>query len=438
MSYVFVLDTTKQPLNPVHPGRARLLLKQGKAAVFKRYPFTLILKHSVDQPAVQPLRLKIDPGSKTTGLAIVNDSTGDVMWAGELTYRGEQIKRALASRRAARRSRRQRNTRYRPARFQNRSRRTGWLPPSLESRVANIVTWVRRLVRLTPIAVLSQELVKFDLQAIQNPDIEGIQYQQGDAAGYEVRELVLERWNRTCAYCDRGNLPLQLEHIHSRARGGTDRLSNLTLACEACNIAKGTQDIREFLKDQPERLARILAQAREPLKDASAVNATRWALYERLKAMGLPVETGSGGLTKYNRTTRTLPKAHWLDAACIGRSTPAHLCIRHISPLLITAVGRQQRQLCLVDRHGFPRTKAKQRRTIQGFQSGDIVCAVVPTGKRTGHHEGKVAVKASGYFSIATGTGVVTDIAYRFCRLVHRSDGYSYQVKGGRDFLPTV
>src|SRR5512135_2060242 len=113
MSQVFVLDTHKQPLDPVHPGRARLLLKQGKAAVYRRYPFTLILKRKVEQARLHPLRVKIDPGSKTTGLALVNDVSGQVVWAAELSHRGEQIKHTLDKRRAVRRGRRQRHTRYR-------------------------------------------------------------------------------------------------------------------------------------------------------------------------------------------------------------------------------------------------------------------------------------------------------------------------------------
>ncbi len=95
MSQVFVLDTTKQPLNPVHPGRARLLLKQGKAAVYRRFPFTIMLKRAVEQPALHLLRIKVDPGSKTTGIALVNDVSGEVVWAAELTHRGEQIQRDL-------------------------------------------------------------------------------------------------------------------------------------------------------------------------------------------------------------------------------------------------------------------------------------------------------------------------------------------------------
>jgi len=95
MSKVFVLDTNREPLNPVHPARARILLREGKAAVYLRFPFCIILKAGVEQPLLHPLRLKIDPGSKTTGLAVVNDANGEVVWAGELAHRGEQIKRAI-------------------------------------------------------------------------------------------------------------------------------------------------------------------------------------------------------------------------------------------------------------------------------------------------------------------------------------------------------
>ena len=128
MSNVFVLDTTRQPLTPVHPGRARLLLASGQAAVFRKYPFTLILKRVVEHPEVHPLRLKIDPGSQTTGMALVDDPSGEVVFAAELTHRGPAIKHALDQRRAVRRGRRQRNTRYRPPRYHNRRRHSGWLP----------------------------------------------------------------------------------------------------------------------------------------------------------------------------------------------------------------------------------------------------------------------------------------------------------------------
>ncbi len=435
MSQVFVLDANKQALNPIHPGRARLLLKQGKAAVYRRYPFTIILASAVEQPTLHPLRIKVDPGGQTTGIALVNDPTGEVVWAAELTHRGEQIKRDLDKRRAVRRSRRQRKTRYRKPRFDNRHKRTGILPPSLESRVCNVLTWVRRLMRLCPVSAISQELVRFDTQALEHPDIEGGEYQHGTLKGYEVREYVLLKWNHQCAYCDARDVPLELDHVQPRSKHGSNRVSNLTLACVACNQRKGNRDVREFLQDDPARLAHILAHLKAPLRDAAAVNATRWALYERLKALGLPVEGGSGGLTKYNRVMRGLDKTHWLDAANVGRSTPASLIIKDIVPLHITATGHGSRQMCRMDKYGFPRTGPKQHKRVQGFQTGDLVRAVVTGGTKQGTFVGKVAVRTRGVFNITTAQGVVTDIHHRWCRLIARADGYTYQ-QGKEAALP--
>ncbi|GHO79942.1 hypothetical protein KSD_77130 [Ktedonobacter sp. SOSP1-85] len=192
MSNVFVLDTLKQALTPVHPGRARRLLATGKAAVYRTAPFTIILTREVEHPAPAPLRLKIDPGARTTGLALVDDAGEEVVWAAELTHRGAAIKKALDTRRAVRRGRRSRKTRYRAPRFANRRRRAGWLPPSLLSRVENILAWVTRISRVAHVSALSQELVRFDLQKLECPDISGIEYQQGTLFGYEVREYCLE------------------------------------------------------------------------------------------------------------------------------------------------------------------------------------------------------------------------------------------------------
>jgi hypothetical protein len=143
----------------------------------------------------------------------------------------------------------------------------------------------------------------------------------------------------------------------------------------------------------------------------------------RLLAVGLPVETASGGLTKFNRKARSLPKTHWLDAVCVGRSTPAHLRgWQDLVPLAITAQRQQRRQMCLVNEHGFPRTKAKGPSRVQGFKTGDMVKAVVLGGKPKGTHVGKVAVKARGYCTVAG----VPDVPVRYCRLLQHADGYVY------------
>ncbi len=437
MSKVFVLDTNKHPLNPVHPGRARMLLSHGKAAVLKRYPFTIILKSAVESPVVEPLRIKLDPGSKTTGIAIVNDTSGEVVFAAELTHRGEAIKKRLESRRVVRRGRRQRHTRYRQPRFDNRrNKKRGWIPPSLGSRVCNIVTWVKRLRRVCPINALSLELVKFDMQAMENPNISGVEYQQGTLYGYEVRQYLLEKWGRHCAYCGKTNIPLEVEHINPRSQSHDDRVCNLTLACAPCNQQKGKQDIRVFLAKKPDVLAHILAQAKAPLRDAAAVNTTRWMLYEQLKALSVPVECGSGGRTKYNRVSRGLGKVHWLDASCVGASTPEQLHLASVVPLLVTANGHGSRQMCLMDKRGFPRSGPKQAKRVKGFQTGDIVKAVVPSGVKSGTYVGRVAVRATGSFNITTKEGkTIQGISHRYCTALQTCDGYSYQ-KGEAAFPP--
>ena len=415
MKRVFVLDTNKQPLAPCSPRRARLLLRRGKAAVFRRYPFTIILMRAVMEAQRQPLRLKIDPGSKTTGLAIVNDATGEIVFAAELTHRGQQIKARLQARRAIRRNRRQRKTRYRRPRFLNRRRPEGWLPPSLESRLANILTWVNRFRWLCPIGAVSQELVRFDTQLLENPEIAGTAYQRGELAGYEVREYVLEKFQRRCAYCHAENVPLEVEHIIPKSRGGSDRVSNLTLACRACNQQKGHRTAAEF--GYPE----VAVQAKTPLKDATAVNATRWALYRGLQASGLPLEVGTGGRTKWNRTRQGLPKAHWLDAACVGASTPNRLQTDGLQPLQIVASGHGTRQMCGTDRYGFPIRHKSRAKSFQGFQTGDLVLAVIRTGKYAGTHIGRIAIRFRPSFRL---NGF--DVHPKQLTRLQRSDGYAY------------
>lgn len=418
MQSVFVVDTDKSPQAPIHPAEARKLLSAGKAAIWRHYPFTIILKEKRGE-APTTCMVKIDPGSRTTGLAIV-DGFGRVVWGAEFQHRGQQVRDALLSRRSLRRSRRHRKTRYRPARFNNRRKPTGWLPPSLESRIANITTWVKRLRQLCPVTSLAMELVKFDTQALVNPEIKGLEYQQGALVGYEVREYLLEKWSHKCAYCGATDVPLQVEHILPKSRGGGDRVSNLTLACGPCNQRKGNQTAAEF------GFPHLHLHAQRPLKDAAAVNATRWALYRRLQASGLPIEVGTGGRTKYNRTKLGLPKAHWIDAACVGESGAGVQVDISLKSAVIRATGHNSRQMCRMDKHGFPRTGPKQARRVKGFRTGDLVKAIVPTGKNVGTHIGRVAVRASGSFRI----GKVDGVAARYCQRLHHADGYDYLTKG--------
>ena len=421
---------------PCHPARARKLLKNGKAAVYRCDPFTIIMTHRVGGD-LQPVEIKFDPGSRTTGIALVVhfDRGSEVIWAGNLNHRGSQIKRNLNSRRAIRRSRRNRKTRYRPARFLNRQRPKGWLPPSLRSRVNNVKNWMIKLERKAPLIQIAVETVRFDTQKLQKPEISGVEYQQGELAGYELREYLLEKWGRQCAYCGAKNVPLEIEHIQARSKGGTDRVSNLTLACIPCNFDKGNKDIKDFLKRKPKRLKKIQAFATAPLRDAAAVNATRYAIGNALKGFGLPIIFSSGGRTKFNRIKLGYSKDHWIDAACVGESGGKVVISQAITPLIITAKGRGSRQKCSMNQYGFPRTGPKKHKRVKGFQTGDIVKAIVTKGKKIGTYIGRVMVRASGSFDIGSGEDRVSSISYKYCQLIGNTDGYEYSCPSKNDII---
>ena len=418
---VFVLATDKTPLMPCHPARARELMREGKAAVFRRYPFTIILRQPTTD-GTQPVALKIDPGSQTTGMAIVvTGKRGNrVVWAAELTHRGKAIRASLESRRALRRGRRNRKTRYRKPRFLNRKRPMGWLPPSTLSRVLNVQTWAKRLKILTPLSGLSVERVRFDTQKLRNPEIEGVEYQQGTLQGYEVREYLLEKWNRQCAYCGKKDVPLQVEHMHPRSRGGSNSVNNLTLACQPCNQKKGSRTAAEFGHPQ------LTARAARPLADAAAVNATRYRIVDELATLGLPIETGSGGRTKYNRTEQGYQKAHWIDAACVGDSGEKVFLLECLKPLRITATGHGSRQMCRTDKYGFPIRYRPRAKSFMGYQTGDIGEAKVPVGKYAGTHRGRITIRHRPSFVLCNARGVRVELHPKYLRRIHRQDGYAY------------
>jgi len=402
------------------------LLGSGKAAVWRSVPFTIILKVAKPDAVPAPLTVKIDPGSQTTGLALV-DASNQVVFAAELTHRGQAIKSALDTRRMLRRGRRGRKTRYRAARFSNRARAKSWLPPSLQHRVDTTLTWVQRFRRWAPVASLALERVKFDMQQMSNPDITGAEYQQGTLAGYSAREYLLEKWGRKCAYCGIEHVPLQIEHIKARANGGTNNIANLTLACEPCNRRKGTQDLAVFLKAKPEVLKRILSQLKKPLTDAAAVNATRNKIHDALLNTGLAVETGTGAQTKFNRSLQGYPKAHWIDAACVGESGATVTLSPEHQPLLIKAMGHGNRQTVRTDKFGFPCAKAKSSKTVLGLKTGDLITLEQPKGLYAGSYKGRVtAIKSSTNYLSLTVNKKQTWFSAKLATRLQSADGYQY------------
>lgn len=434
-NYVFITDTRKKPLMMATPRRARELLNKGKAAIFRRYPFTLILKQEVK--AVKPsLELRIDPGSGFTGFALVTPRN-QVIWGMELEHRGSQISQSLTKRAGFRRSRRSRNTRYRQKQF-NRCRPSGWLAPSLMHRVQTVETWIERICRYAPVASIAIEKVKFDMQKMENPDIQGVEYQQGTLAGYTLREALLEHWGRKCAYCGVENVPLQIEHIKPRSRNGSNRFNNLTLACQCCNQTKGSQPVGEFLADKPDVLKKIKAHCKKSLSNAAAVNATRNKIFEVAENTGLTVKAGSGALAKLIRGKSNLPKAHWIDAACNSLNLkPVTLITKQ--PLIVTCKGHGNRQAVRCNASGFPAIVVKKdkrgkkvvatvrpKQVYTHAQAGDIVNVALDKDRKH--------IKAGSYTArvktpTAKGVEVKIDghrVSSNLFSFVHRHDGYDY------------
>lgn len=434
---VLVLDTNRKPLMPCYPARARKLLDSGRASVFRRYPFTIILHdRTVEESQLQELELKIDQGSKTTGLVLVvhGEKSSTVALAAHIEHRTD-IKSKLDSRRAVRRSRRQRKTRYRQARFLNRTKPKGWLPPSLLSKAENILNWVDRFAKLTPLTQFALETAKFDIQKLENPDIQGAQYQQGRLFGYaDKKAYLLERENRCCIYCGvhASQVKMEIEHVIPKSKGGADSLNNLVLSCQACNQAKGNQDVQTFLKGKFSVLRRVKAHLKASYKDAAHTNSIRLYVMNKLRtmaeAMGATLNVGFGSTTKQNRLLLGLPKDHWIDAAvCTENGNTVQVCTE-LKPLVIKAVGRGSRQFCRMDKYGFPRTSPKPRsKNFFGFKTGDIVKVVLPeTSKYMGAHTGRIAVRSSGYFDMAK-TKQKINFHHRYAKVVQQADGYVYE-----------
>lgn len=395
---------------------AKKLLKANKASVFKRYPFTIILKKECIPNCENNIQIKIDPGSKTTGLALLKND--QLIWAAQLNHRGSLIKKKLDSRRACRRLRRNKQ-RYRKPRFLNRKRPEGWLAPSLKHRVLTIMTWVKRLISSCSITSIAMELVRFDPQKLEHQNISGVEYQQGELVGYEVREYLLEKWGRNCTYCQKENVPLQVEHIVAKSNGGSNRISNLCLACEKCNQKKGKKSIEQFLSKKPDLLNMILSRAKKPLKDAAAVNSTRWHLFKTLKKLNLSLATGTGGQTKFNRSKFNLEKTHFYDAACVGQIDSLEILANQ--PLIITCKGHGGRQKAALNKYGYP-IRYNPLKPIKGWQSGDL--AVDELGNL-----GRVNPRSqSNSFNFTIFGQKAKSIHVSKLQRVHRKDGYTYTI----------
>jgi hypothetical protein len=227
-------------------------------------------------------------------------------------------------------------------------------------------------------------------------------------------------------YCNIENVPFEKEHLIPRSRGGSNRISNLGLSCRKCNQAKDSLTLDEFLFNKPELLKKIKASLKRPLKDASAVNATRNKLLAEMLKTGLAVETGTGAQTKYNRKLYRIPKTHALDAACVG--DVQGIKNWNIPHLGIKCIGRGSYARTRLDKYGFPRIYFPKEKRVFNFQSGDIVKAVIKTKDTFKSIIGKIAVRTSGYFVLVQ-EKISFNVKWCNCKIIQRADGYQYQRK---------
>ena len=449
---VFTLDKKKRPLGHCTPKRARQLIEKGRACVYKHYPFTIIVK-DLDTRTMDihhSYRIKIDPGASYTGIAVTEEDR--VVAYFELRHRGRAVVEALHTRKAARRNRRSRETIYRRCKFRGGGdyespRKEGWLPPSQRSIADNILAFVIRLERLLGPCEIDMELVRFDTQLLENPDIEGIEYQQGTLPGYEMKAYLMERYQHTCQYCgnETGDRRLEWEHKIPKSRGGSDSVKNATLACRTCNQEKAGRTPEEWLaalkqKKRPGRIdqARVKClqdvtehkSVGKALRYAAWANTMRWHLFRELSklAVGGKVHVGTGGRTAYNRHKLGIPKAHHLDALCCA-DVPKQGYRYAVQPyLIVEAMGRGNRLLGQINKCGVITIKYRgHHKRVNGLQTGDIVQAIVPNGKYKGEYIGRLMVRQRGGHDIRTMDGKRFSLTKNamICVLQH-VDGYQY------------
>lgn len=293
---VFVLDKSKKPLNMISHAKARILLKNRLAVVHKIYPFTIRLKDNSCVGNDRAYAVKIDPGSRHTGIAIVDNKDSVVMLA-ELEHRGHVIKKNLDDRRAVRQKRRSRKTRYRPARFLNRTRPKGWLAPSIKSRADNVINFIKKYKKLININKVMIENVSFDVAQISSDrKLWGVDYQQGPLYNTNLREFIFSKTKGKCSYC--GAEATEIDHIVPRANGGTDSTYNLTTACRSCNQMKSNLTLKAFGKLMNKDYSHL--KPKKLPKDAAIVQSARNYMVREISNLVPNTTTHDAWLTIYN------------------------------------------------------------------------------------------------------------------------------------------
>lgn len=448
---VILLDKHKKPAGFTTESHLRRLTEKHNAVIYRKFPCVAILTKQDRREfnGLKTFRIKIDPGATNTGISIVCNETNEVVLFMQIEHRGIQVKANLETRQKVRKSRRNRKTGYRRRKYKggrnyDSSMHRKSLTPSIKSTADNIINWCKKLKRWVNLTTSSVEAVRFDTQLMDNPDINGIEYQQGELFGYELKEYLLDKYGHTCQYCNgvSGDVVLEWEHIIPRSRGGSNSAKNATLSCKSCNREKSNKTPEEWAKsirsksaitklDQA-RLDGIYSVINKKPKASNRycawVNASRHYLESALFALFGEVECSSGGRTKYNRKKLNLPKDHHYDALCVGIVPDCgYIDKTNGYVLMVKAKGRGTRLRGNINSCGIITVKYSNRtKTHKGFMTGDIVYADVPKGKHKGRYVGRIAIRQSGNFRMIDTNGIGHDIGCQYMTIIQKSDGYAY------------
>ena len=401
---VFVLNMRGQPLMPCSPPKARKLLRAGKAVPVRRTPFVIQLTVPTGETK-QPITLGVDAGYKHVGLSAT--TAKEELLASEVELR-QDVTGLLSNRLALRRARRNRKTRCRAPRFDNRvrSKHKGWLAPSVENRIQAHISRIEAVCRVLPITKIVIETASFDIQKIKNPEVEGTDYLQGEQLGFwNVREYVLFRDGHVCQACKgrSKDLILNVHHIESRKTGG-DAPGNLITLCEACHKAYHAGKLKQF---SPRRGASFRAE--------TFMGIMRWTVLNRLRERHpeLPVTNTYGYLTKHKRIVAGLPKTHCADAFCIAGVLDAKRRGEYLFQKQTRRHNRQIHKLTILK--GGVRKRHQAPYLVHGFRLFDKVLCKGEVGFIFGR-------RSSGAFDVRRldGTKISAGISYKKLSLLEK------------------
>lgn len=333
---VYIINKDGKPLMPINRhGKVRHLLKNNMAKVIRKTPFTIQLLYETTN-YIQDINLGVDAGSKHIGISATTKT--DVLFEADVELRNDIVDK-LSTRHEARKTRRNRKTRYRKPRFLNRisNKKKGWLAPSIKHKINTHLSTIELVHKLLPISKIIVEVASFDIQKLKNPNIQSTEYQQGEQLDFwNVREYVLFRDNHTCQCCKGKSKDkvLNVHHIESRMTGG-NAPNNLITLCKTChdNYHKGKIKLPSNIK----RNAKF--------NDAAFMGIMRWHFYNKLKEIYPNVYLTYGYITKNIRIENNLPKDHYIDARCISGNPMASTNKCNNSVYYFKKVRRHNRQL---------------------------------------------------------------------------------------------